>query len=86
MNRLMTIDDDIKTSEMFAHYWLAMATTNACQKLIVSHGTRGDEFTPVEKVEYAMETAKRHIHQMVKLMDKKKELLYEKETSFPNKT
>lgn len=67
-----TIDDDIKLHEIYAHYWMNMAVTGACEKLKISHGTQGDEFTFIEKVHHCMDTAERHITLMRECIDHKK--------------
>jgi len=74
---LKTIDDDIKLCEVYANYWIALATTGAAKNRRLYHGTQGPEFTDDEKVEEAMKTAHTHISRMRELMDQKKSLLYD---------
>ena len=74
---LKTIDDDIKLCEVYASYWIALATTGVAKNRRLYHGTQGPEFTDDEKVEEAMQTAHTHITRMRELMDQKKELLYD---------
>lgn len=79
MSILKTIDDDIKLCEVYANYWMTMATTGVAKNRRLYHGTSGPEFTDDEKVAEAMQTASTHIDRMRELMDKKKSLLYEGE-------
>ena len=74
---LKTIDDDIKLCEVYANYWIALATTGVGKNRRLYHGTSGPEFTDDEKVEECMQTANTHITRMRELMDQKKELLYD---------
>ena len=77
MVNLDTIDNEIKICELYAQYWMALATTGVCQDRDMHHGSFGNKpFTPEEKTKDAMDTAARHIHNMMKLIDKKKEELY----------
>ena len=75
---LETIDDDIKLCEVYANYWMAMATTGVAKNRALYHGTSGPEFTDEEKVAEAMQTANSHISRMRELIDKKKSLMYER--------
>ncbi len=75
MSILQTIDNDIKICEMYAQYWIAMATTGAATKRKLFHGTQGPEFTDEEKIEEAMNTALNHIQRMNELVDLKKSLI-----------
>ena len=77
MSILQTIDDDIKLCEVYANYWMAMATTGMAKNRALFHGTSGPAFTDDEKVAEAMQTANTHINRMRELMDKKKSLIYE---------
>jgi hypothetical protein len=76
---LKTIDDDITLCEVYASYWMAMATTGIAKDRRLYHGTNGPEFTDEEKIADAMETASNHIHRMQELVDKKKNLIHEDE-------
>jgi hypothetical protein len=76
---LKTIDDDIKLCEVYANYWMAMATTGVTKNRRISHGTKGPEFTDDEKVADAMLSANTHMTRMRELMDQKKSLIHEQE-------
>lgn len=77
MSILQTIDNDIKICEMYAQYWMAMATTGVATKRKIYHGTNGDELTDAEKIDDAMNTALSHIRRMAELVETKKSLINE---------
>lgn len=76
-SEFLNVIDEIELSKLYAQYWIAMATTGACQNRDLSHGTSGLAFTPEEKVLEAMEIAHHHIERMRQLIDKKSDLLLE---------
>ncbi len=76
---LKTIDDDIKLCEMYANYWIAMATTGVGTRRKLFHGTAGGELSDEEKIEDCLKTSMNHIHRMDELIDKKKSLIEKEE-------
>lgn len=72
---LKTVDDDIRMAELYAKYWIAMATTGVGRKRSISHGTVGPELTDEEKDADCMSTAYRHIRNTYELIERKKEML-----------
>jgi len=72
--RLEHINDQMKIAELWAQYWLSMATTGVASKRIISHGD-GTQFTEEEKIEDAIKTAGNHIHRLRELSDMKLSIL-----------
>lgn len=58
---------NMKMSELYASYWIAMATTGATTKRVVSRGNR--RLTPMELTQDALDTALSHIHSISKTAD-----------------
>ena len=69
---LATIDHDIALCQAWASYHQAMAITGVATNQKLFHGTKGPEFTPEEKIEDSMNTAKTHLYRMSELIDIKK--------------
>lgn len=61
--RLSYMDGQIKTCELYAHYWMAMATTGAAARRNVEDGN-GRQLTDEEKTDRALQTARQHIHNL----------------------
>jgi hypothetical protein len=81
MKILKTIDDDIKQCEMWAHYWMTMASTGVGKKRDLYNG-KGRELTDEEKIADCMAIVSNHLHRMSELIDKKKHLIHQEEISW----
>lgn len=58
--RIAYMDAQIKMSELYAHYWIAMATTGTATRRKITDGS-GRQFTNREKIAEALNTARQHI-------------------------
>ena len=75
------VKGQMKQRELYVNYWLTVANTGHYKSHKVFHGTSTDpdkEFTDEEKLEHALETAKRHIHLHSEFNDSLNELLLDK--------
>lgn len=66
--KIVRIKDYLKRSELYAQYWIAMATTGVATKRIVSRGNV--RLTTEELREEALNTALTHIHNMEEAANK----------------
>ena len=57
----MNLKDQKKIHELYAHYWMTMASTGAATQRNISKGD-GRQLTDEEKIKDALDTALRHIH------------------------
>lgn len=57
---IVQLENKLKEHEMYANYWMAMATTGAtCNRHVTRNNVR---LTDDELIEDALDTARRHIH------------------------
>ncbi len=66
--KIVRMQDYLKRSELYAQYWIAMATTGVATKRTVSRGNA--RLTPEELTESAMNIALNHIHNMEETANK----------------
>jgi hypothetical protein len=64
-SKIVRIRAYITQAELFAKYWMAMATTGAAMERTVHRGDN-TQFTPMELTQEALDTALRHIHSVDK--------------------
>ncbi len=68
-NEMMNVANRIIVHSLWAKWHMASASNGHCNTRRISHGWGDDEFTPDEKRDYAMETAKRHIKYVSDIID-----------------
>ena len=73
--RLRHLSDHMEICKLYANYWVAMATTGATTRRIVSRGNK--RLTPEELTESALDTAKTHINNFRETSDEILKLLRE---------
>ena len=70
---IAVLDAQTLQAELYAKYWIAMATTGiACDRIICD---RNGPLTPKAKTKEALDTALRHIHTIEEIMYEKTKVL-----------
>lgn len=65
------IDSMIKQAELYAHWWMARATSGDIKQDSIYDGFDGEELTDERKISEAMKTAKTHIQKIEELTERK---------------